>query len=247
MLHFGALNKFTSVAFEYRKIIMKNYRVIALLALLFGYGCKPYYLAEDFNTRTADHKTVAVLPVEMIFSGMKPEKLSDSDMVRISMVESQAFMISLYNGILRSTKRGRRPIRVDLQHYEKTLSILKENNVDLRTAWKEDPGRLAGLLNVDAVVKARVEKYRLLPDVASFGIDLGTHIISVLSNYPVWIWLPAEFNKSKEVKADYSLVDKTGNTLWSVSYEVEADWRQQSNEIIDEITRKAGKRFPYRK
>jgi len=164
----------------------------------------------------------------------------------IAEAESKAFMISFYNEVLRSTRGGKKPIRVDVQHFDKTLSILKANNIDIRSSWKEDPGKLAKMLGVDAVVKARVEKHRLMSDLASYGIDLGVHIIGILSDYKIWFWLPPDLTKSKEIKSSCSLMDKEGATLWSIAYDDEADWRKPANKIIDDINRKSAKRFPYR-
>lgn len=229
----------------------KPYRVTcavagALLLLPFLISCKSYFLATDFDTRTANHKTVAVLPFEMIFTGVKPEKLTNEDMQIIEEGESKAFMISFYNEILRSTRGGKKPIRVDVQHFDKTLSILKTNNIDIRSSWKEDPGKLAKILGVDAVIKTRVEKHRLMSDLASYGIDLGTRILGILSDYKIWLWLPPNLAKSKEVKSSSSLLDNGGATLWSIAYDIDADWRSPANEIIDQINRKSAKHFPYR-
>jgi len=217
--------------------------VLILVTLL---GCKSYFLASDFETRTANHKTIAVLPFEMIFTGVKPEKLTDEELLMIGEAESKAFMISFYNEILRSTRSGRRPISVDVQHFDKTLSILKTNNINIRSSWNEDPEKLAQLLGVDAVVKARIEKHRLMADLASYGIDLGVHIIGILSDHSIWFWLPSDLTKSKEVKSSFSLIGKDGVTLWSIAYDVDADWRESSNVIIDDINRKSAKHFPYR-
>lgn len=215
-------------------------------ALMLFSGCKPYYIVSDFENRTANHKTVAVLPFEMIFSGVKPERLTDAELETIKDAESKAFMISFYNEMLQSTRGGKKPIRVDVQHYDKTLKLLNDNGINVRSSWSEDPSAMAKILGVDAVVKARVEKHRLMSDLASYGIDLGVHIINILSDYSFWLWLPPGLTKSKEVNSSYSLIDKDGITLWSISYSEEADWHKASNEIIDHINRGSAKKFPYR-
>ena len=216
---------------------------VVLAVFLFA-GCKNYYLVSDFDSRTGDHKTFAVLPFEMVFTGKKPEKLTDEDMERIGDAESRAFMISFYDEVLRSTHGGRKPIRVGVQHYDKTLSILDANNISLRAAWKEDPSELAKLLGVDAVIKGRIEKHRLMSDFASYGIDLGIHIVSLITDN--WYLFPSGITKSKDIKTSYSLVDSDGTVLWSIAYDMDADWRQPANEVIEYINRKSVKHFPYR-
>lgn len=220
--------------------------VSVLLMVIMLTGCKTYFIAADFDSRTASHKSIAVLPFEMIFTGVKPEKLTQEDVDRIADAESKAFMISFYNELLRSTRGGKKPIRVDVQHYDKTLSILQSNDIDIRASWKEDPGKLAKLLGVDAVVKARIQKHRLMSDLASYGIDLGVHILSVLTDYGAWFWLPSDLTKTNEIKTSSSLIDQQGSSLWSIAFDADADWHKPANEIIDDINRKSAKNFPYR-
>src|SRR5688500_13475714 len=179
------------------------YFAVVFILVAFA-ACKSYFLASDFETRTANHKSIAVLPFEMIFTGVKPEKLTDEDLLMIGEAESKAFMISFYNEVLRSTHNGKKPISVDVQHFDKTINLLKTNNINIRSAWNEDSENLAQILGVDAVVKARIEKHRLMPDLASYGIDLGVHIIGILSNNTIWFWLPSDLTKSKEVKSSFS-------------------------------------------
>lgn len=217
-----------------------------LLLLIILTGCKSYFVAVDFDTRTANHKTIAILPFEMIFTGVKPEKLTQADMDTIAVAESKAFMISFYNEVLRSTRSGRDPIRVDVQHFDKTLSLLQSHNMAIRSSWTADPGQLAQLLGVDAVVKSRIEKHRLMSDLASYGIDMGMHILGILSNNAIWFWLPSDLAKSNEIKSNCSLVDDKGTTLWSISFEDNADWSEPANKIIDNINRRSAKNFPYR-
>lgn len=232
--------------------IMKRYpvdvkhviAVSATLLLILLSGCKSYFVAADFDARTANHTTIAILPFEMVFTGVKPEKLTYEDLRTIEEAESKAFMISFYNEVLVSTRRGRKPIRVDVQHFDKTLSTLTANNIDIRTSWNESPGKLANLLGVDAVVKARIEKHRLMSDLASYGIDVGVHIIGVLSHHA--FWFPGDPAKSKEIHTNFSLVDTEGAALWSIAYDINGDWRQAPNKIIDDISRRSAKHFPYR-
>lgn len=229
----------------------KNLPRLALAIMLFAgllltSSCKSYYLASDFESVSAGHKTLAIVPFEMVFTGKQPKELTDEDLAKISEAESKAFMISYYNEVLRSTKRDRKPFRVDFQHYDKTLNLLKENDIDIPTSWSEDPGKLASILGVDAVVKGRIQKHRLMSDLASYGIDIGTHIISILTNNELWYWVPGGATTSKRINANYSIVDPSGTTLWSIAYDHDADWHSPANELIESINRKSVKYFPYR-
>jgi len=216
--------------------------------LLLAAGCSsPYYIVSDFDERTADNHTIAVLPFEVIFTGTMPKDMTQEHMDNIQEAESKAFQISLYNQILASTKGGKKPFRIDFQSYDKTTGILKDNNISIRESWNTDPQKLAEILGVDAVVKAHVEKARFMSDLASYGIEVGTDLINWLSNYHAADWIPGGMTISKEVKTSYALIDKNnGTTLWSIHYDIESDWREKANAIIDHINHKAAKYFPYR-
>lgn len=218
---------------------------IALLLIMIT-GCKSYFIASDFEQRTSDHKTFAVLPFEMVFTGVQPAKLTEEDIALIKVAESKAFMISFYNEVLRSTKGGSRPIRVNIQHFDKTLSLLQDHNMDIEASWREDPGKLAEILGVDAVIKGRIQKHRLMSDLASYGIDMGIRIINILSSNEFWPWVPGGATTSNEVNTSYSLLDSDGTVLWSIAYDMDADWRQPADEVIENINRKSVKNFPYR-
>lgn len=227
--------------------IMKWITYLPLLALAGLLGCTPYFLSSRFEDVTAGHRVIAVLPFEMHFTGVIPERLTEQDVRDVEEAESKAFQISFYHELLRSTRAGRRAIRVDIQDYHQTLSILEREGIGIRDSWDLPPDRLAGLLKVDAVVRARIDKARLMSDLASYGIEVGVHILNRLTRYGLWPWLPPFSNQSKEITGNYSLFDmQEGITLWSIGFDEGADWRKPANEIIDQINRKAAKKFPYR-
>jgi len=86
-----------------------------------------------------------------------------------------------------------------------------------------------------------------MSDFASYGISIGIHILSGLAEHVIWPFLPPDLTKSKEITADYSLLDgKNDQVLWSVSFKVEADWSRRSNDIIDDVSRQGARPFPYR-
>lgn len=229
---------------------MKNSSFITrlIVVLLFVLSsCTPYFKSANFDTLTVDHTKVAVLPFEMIFTGVQPDQLREEDILRIEEAESQAFQISFYNELLRSTRRGKKAFRVDVQHYQETLKILEDQEISIRSSWAYSPQEMADLLKVDAVVRARIEKARFMSDLASYGIELSVQLINILTNYQLMPWLPMVSTQNKAVVADFSLFEQEeGLVLWSIAFDKGADWRQPANQIIDEISRKAAKKFPYR-
>lgn len=221
---------------------------IATLFLLLISGCARYFIAGDFNQKTLRHKSIAVLPVEMIFTGNQPKNMTSEDIQKIEEAESKAFMISMYNEILRSTKNGKKPLRVDVQSFTKTLSILEEKNISVRQTWRMSPVELSNILGVDAVVQSRVTKKRYMSGLASFGIDMGVQILDNLLGGGLWGAVPNQATRTDDIFASFSLVNgEDATALYSRAFTTEADWNTPANVIIDNITRRFARKFPYRK
>jgi hypothetical protein len=216
-------------------------------AFLLG-SCRNYYIAHDFNQRAASHRTIAIAPLEMIYTGNKPKNMSDADIRKVEDGESRAFMISLYNEILRSTRGGKKPIRVSIQTVNNTLSILESSGISIRDSWKLSSVQLAQVLGVDAVVQGSITKKRYMSDLASFGIDLGTQILDGLTGGLVGSNVPNQATRTNDIRASYSLSSAgDGTTLFSQAFDYEADWDNTTEEIITFINRRFARNFPYRK
>lgn len=221
--------------------------VLTLIAV--ACGGPHYFLAHDFSQRTVNHKTVAVMPVEMIMTGTKPKKLTEEDIKKIEEGESLAFQMSLYNSLLRNANlRKQGVVTVSFQPYEKTRDILKNANVGVRDSWSLDPQKLCTMLGVDAVVKTRVQKQRYMSDLASYGINLGVNVLDALGGIGAGVMLPGiAAGKTSDIDAQCSLFNSNdGYLLWKDMYKAGADWSRPANAVIDDLTNAFGRNFPYR-
>ena len=208
-------------------------------------SCKRYYTVSDFDGLTYDHKTVAILPFEILTTGHVPRDLTSEMIELIEENESKAFQVSFFNKLLRSTQRGKKPLRITLQHYSKTLDMLASNDIDIRASWDKDPEKLAKILEVDSVVKGRIEKHQYFSDGLSAGIEIGSVVLDILTNGSGVGLLGGVDNKN--VKTDYALVNaEDGTVLWSITYNHQADWTQQPDQMVDNINQRSSRHFPYR-
>jgi hypothetical protein len=220
---------------------MRNLLFLSIVFILGACGAQKY-TAPNFEELTAGHETVAVLPVEMVFTGRQPKDLSLDDIRQIEEGESLAFQISLNNALLGKAEDK----RIYFQEIDETNKLLSENDISIRERWDMRGDDLAEILGVDAVVKMRVEKQRYLSDLESFGIDLAQRIIHRLANYQFYPWVPDRLEKTNDVRAKASLVNgRDGKVLWNLAVEREADWNRPANEIINHLTRKMARNFPY--
>ena len=116
----------------------KNLLVLGLcLIFILAVSCShKVYKAPDFEERTFDHKLVAVLPAEMIFTGKQQKNLTADDIARIEEQESEDFQRALYNSILRHANDGRYETTVNFQDINTTMRLLEEKNISARESWK---------------------------------------------------------------------------------------------------------------
>ncbi len=207
------------------------------------------YRSPQFGNLTVGHRTVAVLPFEMVFQGKAPSGLTAARIRAIEEGESMAFQTSLYFRLLNRNGRGK--IGIEIQPVEITNRILADQRISIRQSWGMPTEALAKMLGVDAVVRTRVEKPRYISEAASFGIDAGSHLLADVVHHAtggdVHLPIPYGLSKTHDIFADGALLSgRDGGLLWRVAVYRETDWTRPANEVIEGLTRKLARKFPYR-
>jgi len=218
--------------------------LLLIISVFAAAACSRKNYVSYFDQQTSDHRVVAVLPAEMIFTGKQPENLAPEDIARIEEIESKNFQYSLYNSILRYANSGNYFMRINLQDIVITQKILDEHSLTFRDISKKDDKELMSLLGVDAVVRLRIQKQRYMSDAASYGISVGRQIIystGINSKIP-FPYIP---NKTNEIYASCDIVSNN-LTLWNDNYKSSSDWSRPSNLVIENITDNFGRHFPYK-
>lgn len=215
------------------------------LAFLFFTSCAhKHYTSSAFEQQSASHRTIAILPAEMIFTGTKPKNITDEDIRKIEETESNMFQNALFNGILKHANTKKYTTYISVQDIGTTRKLLEENSISIRDSWNEDDKKLTQLLGVDAVVRMRVQKKRYMSDLASLGISIGQNVLNSISagSFPV----PYVSNKTNDIFASCNVISNN-MTLWNDHYERSASYNRPSEEVINDIADNFGKHFPYRK
>ena len=226
---------------------MRTVRLI-LTTVLLGACTSVHYESPRLSERQASRDTVAVLPVEMLFTGKAPRGLSTAQILAIEEGESLAFQHALYGQLLdRSSIRRQRPILVRVQPIAETNRLLAAHGITLRQGWELPPQDLARVLGVDAVIETRIQKTRYLSDLASWSTEVGLEVLLDVTDGKAVPFVPPGLTRTHDIWADCVLVGADdGDTLWKVSVHRATDWRQPANDVVVGITRKLSKKFPYR-
>ncbi len=223
---------------------MKNPIFFLFLALLLGSCSREAYKTAGYEELAPAHQLIAVAPVQTITTGRIPPEVTEEMIEQIEDAESQAFQISLFNEIARRSGSRAGEIQINLQHYSETNKRLREAGFSPRESLGLSPTELAEILGVDAVVSATVRKTHYLTDFEAFGLEMASTFLFIFTDWPFW-FLPD--SKTADVDASCSILDgKTGVPIWSTHRRWELDWNRRHNEIIDNISRKMARRFPYR-
>lgn len=217
-----------------------------LIAVIVSTSCsRKYYGNSFFDQQTANHKVIAVLPSEIVFTGKQPKDVTAEQIAKMEEEESKAFQMSLYSNILRHANNNKSYMFVGVQDVTKTMNTLEENQITIRDSWKADDKKLAALLGVDAIVRMQIKQKRYMSDYASYGVTVGRSVISQIpggNRLPI----PSSLGKTEDIYAYCSVVSNS-ITLWNNSYKSSADWDNPSNVIIENITDAFGRNFPYKK
>lgn len=223
---------------------MKN-PIFFLFAILLLSSCgREYYKTASYENFAPEHQLIAVVPVQTITTGRIPPEVTEEMIRKIEDAESQAFQISLFNEIARRSGSRAGEIQIALQHYSETNARLKAAGYTPRESLEAPPSELAEILGVDAIVRATVRKNQYLTDLEAFGFDMASTFLFVFTDFPFWL-LPD--TRTADVDASCSILDgKSGVPIWSTNRRWQLDWNRRHNEIIDNISRKMARRFPYR-
>jgi hypothetical protein len=221
------------------------YLSFAFTAIILTSSCShKNYTTSYFDQQTANHRIIAVLPAEMIFTGTQPKDVSAEEIEKIEETESRMFQNYLFSSILRYANSNRYYTAVGLQDISTTQKLLEENNISIRDSWRQDDKKLAQLLGVDAVVRMRIQKKRYMSDLASFGVGYGTQVLNQIGN--VGKYIPYVPNKTNDIYASCNVVSNN-QTLWNDDYRGSSNYNVSSEKVIDNITDNFGRHFPYRK
>jgi hypothetical protein len=218
--------------------------------LIMGFAVSVILLAcssgKQLTTRDAETtrvKTIAILPVQVNFTGSRPARMTSAMMDSMKVRQGYVFQNALQANLLRYSGGKSKIPGVSFQSADKTNGVLQKNNINVINVRDMDPDELARLLQVDAVVKMNVTSNRMMSDAVSMGLSALKNALFFGTNTSPAITGSIE-NKTADVYADCSLL-KDGKVLWTAQYEKPTDWNTSVNDVIETITKKMGKGFPY--
>lgn len=225
----------------------------SLLVTIFFAACVgTKFTSPNFDVKTVKHKQIAVLPFEMVYTGRTPDNMTPADIEKVRYAEALAFQKSLYDNILRQSGGGKKDVKIEVQPIEKTNKMLQDSGLNYLALSTTMPEILCKKLGVDAVVYTKIEKERFLSDLESFGISIAQDVLDKLrlGNPELNTGLPdipGNVSRTYHIKTDCQLKNgEDGSLLWKYTVDEDTDWQMPANEVIQALTRRFSRKFPYR-
>src|SRR5262245_12521131 len=129
-----------------KPFLLRNTLLLVLVFTTLLSCSRKYYASSYFDQQTSHHRVIAVLPAEMVFTGVQPKNLSAENIKQIEEQESRDFQVALYNSILQYANSRRYYTTVNVQDFATTQRLLSDSNISIRDAWYKSDLELAKIL-----------------------------------------------------------------------------------------------------
>jgi hypothetical protein len=206
------------------------------------------YATDDFKKTTANHEVVALLPIQLTYSGQLPKEMKSINMDSLNANESGKIQEQLYFELLRNNHPRKKNSRlITYQSLQTTNATLEEKGLNVKDLYKRDPKDIAAALDVDAVLFTKVERRILIGDKTTNAVNTGERAIDMVlgiaganvrtPNLPAGrIYFTISLNEKEK-----------GNTLWQINDVMEYGTKYMNEEVIRSFAEFAGRKIPYRR
>ena len=219
--------------------------LLFLAAGIFFSGCGSTlrFTASDAPAQFPDHKSIAVLPVELVMTGKDyPKDWSEEKINKLETEQSQAYQAILYDALLR---HYRTTSGVKIQSISKTMEILAEKRFEVKDIWEEDETLLAQMLGVDAVVRAKIEQVRYMSDEQARGIAASTNAM-LWGVPPYYAPYGGISPRTATLRTTCAIVEgKNSKVLWRMGVKRDAQWNNPPKQVARTVFNKMARNFPY--
>lgn len=213
---------------------------IISLTLLIS-NCNQHYGTYYQHTPVLKDQKIAIIPYDVYTSGKIDIDLSESELQALDKQEGVFFQRSMYHEMVNRIMRSRYPINIEVQHYDETNKLLESANISNTQLDSISIVELKSILNVDAILKAKIDKHVYLSDIEAQTVAVAETIIYFFTE--IWAWfLP---NNKSEIYASLSLLSTDdGSTLWANSLVISKDVFDSNYNVIDRINRRMVRNIP---
>ena len=212
-----------------------------LVALMVS-GCATYdtYTAEDFEARTAQHDTVAILPFDVTIVVQElPEEMTEADIQAQEQDEAFVFQRQLYVEFLERYEQDE--YSVEFQDIDTTNVLLERSDIEYRDIGSHTKNELSGLLGVDAVIAGAISRTQPMGTGGAIATAVVSGILGAATGGSAGVR-----GITNEVNVTITIHDgEEGTLLWSFDEEVSGGLGSSPESLTEQMMRSASRAFPY--
>lgn len=132
-----------------------------------------------FSNHKLSGQTLAILPVEVIYTGNLPKNWTDEHIVKLEKEQSTQLQEGIYEDFLfhASGKEKKKKWAVKLIDLRVVNDKLAEKGISLHESFKLPSDELVKILGTDMLIRGRVQNVRYMSEAAATGINIGTSIL----------------------------------------------------------------------
>jgi hypothetical protein len=212
---------------------------ILLIAAFIGSCSTTKYVekSSDFDSRSVNHKTIALLPAYIVQSNPKLNAEAEE--------YGYKFQQQLYNVLSQQAAKNTEGHTIAFQPLEKTNDLLKRNNIFIEGAYLRRPEELAKILEADAVLLLTVKDKGNFTQSGAFGISGGRSVYN--SNAGPNANATALEIKPTNVDMSATIYDGTdGKLIWRTYHKGGTDLPSKMDGLSQYISDWVAKRLPYK-
>lgn len=207
------------------------FTITTALFILLLQACGPtIYKTADFESKTASHKTVAILPAE-VFIQLRPnemKKLNADQLAEMQRKTGETIQDKMYSWFLKRSDKFK--YTVSFQDISRTNALLSQAGITYENSKNKTKDELAKLLGVDAVISTKA--YMSKPMSEGAAVALGV--------------LFGSWGATNDVQTSIAINEAVkGDLVWKYDYNASGSIGSDPGRLVNALMRNASKKFPY--
>lgn len=200
-----------------------------------------YLTLEEYNS-TKLHKTIAILPPNVKYTGKIPKNIDDEQLQRIERFESEFFHESLIKYVKAQCKQEKTPCWVSILTYENTMQAFRNHQLTVQDTWNMHPAELAKILNVDAIYVTKIKQdFRMSQELAE-TLNTAEEVIEAITD--INIFSPTK--KTHKIYITGKLVTPSGAEFYDRSVRNAVTDNETKDDVVSGAMKSLITYFPYR-
>ena len=207
------------------------FTISTALFILLLQACGPQiYKTPDFESKTASHKTVALLPAE-VFIQLRPnemKKLNYDQLEEMQRKTGESIQDKMYSWFLKRSDKFK--YTVSFQDISRTNALLAQAAITYDNIKSKTKDEIANLLGLAAIISTRASMSKPMSEGAAVALGV----------------LFGSWGATNDVQTSIYINEGVkGDLVWKYDYNASGSVGSDPGRLVNALMRNASKKFPY--